>query len=332
MRLLSLILLWAVFFLQPSCLSARDDPEKNPGPAAVLSGLGANPGDVNRDSRTDIFDLFSLLWVLTRKNEPTPSADLDKDGQVNIFDLLALLRYLGSPPEPDSDFEFLVVLNKRKLLSGESIFLWGGIGEDGKVSTLYKIYSNKEIEEAILVFGGDTLTELEGRTPILCDADTISVPFGYDLSCGHIPWYVRVSDAEGNWRDTMGITEFTTNPRGTLVDPGYPLTGGLIDFPLVLKGPLQRFIIPCGVELPGDTFRIDLNRSRADSVVFPDIDSLATAIMEDLAENDSIWNEINPLNFPRLYVSPAFERSTSRNANRLYFEYSVMAEVYEIIP
>ena len=331
MRFLSLILLCALFFLQAPPLFCKADSPKTAGSDAVLSGLGTNLGDVNTDGRTNIFDLLSLLRVLSSEDDPPPSADLDHDGRVNISDLLKLLLYLADPPEPDKDFEYLVVVGKDRVLSGRPIFLWNSIDEQGKVSFEYKVFSNKEIGEVFLVLGGDTLTEVEGMIHAICDADTLLVPDACDLSCGTVPWYVRVTDTEGNWRDTMGITEFTTNARGCIVDPGYPLTGGLIDFPLVLNGPLQRFKIPVGWEFRGDTFRIDLNRSLADSVVFPDIDSLATAIMEDLAQNDSMWNYLGKIKFPRLYVSPAYDRSTSTNVDRLYVDISIFEEI-EIIP
>jgi len=321
-----------LFFLQAPPLFCKADSQKTAGSDAVLSGLGINLRDVNTDGRTDMLDLRTLLWILRGKDDPPPSADLNDDSRVNIFDLLNLLRYLADPPEPDKDFEFLVVVRNDRILSGRSIFLWNSIDEQGKVSSNYKIYSNKEIKEIVLILGRDTMTEVEGRTPTICDADTLLVTDACDLSCGTIPWYVRVTDTEGNWRDTMGITEFTTNTRNCHVDPGYPLTGGLIDFPLVLNGPLQRFKIPVGWEFRGDTFRIDLNRSHLDSVVFPDIDSLATAIMEDLSENDSMWKTLKKIGFSRLYVSPAYDRSTSRNVDRLYVDISIMAEKTEIIP
>ena len=122
MRFLSVILLWALFFLQAPCLFAGEDLEKKSGSAALLSGLGTRLGDVTRDYTTNTFDLLYLLIVLNSEDEPPPSADVDKDGRVNIFDLLKLLQYMAEPPEPDSDFEFLVVI-KNRILSGLKIFL-----------------------------------------------------------------------------------------------------------------------------------------------------------------------------------------------------------------
>ena len=52
------------------------------------------PGDVNGDSKTNIFDLLELLGVLSEVKDPPSAADLDRNDIVNIFDLLELLKLL----------------------------------------------------------------------------------------------------------------------------------------------------------------------------------------------------------------------------------------------
>lgn len=61
-------------------------------------------GDINEDSRVDIFDLLEMLGML-RNPEGQPErtrqiADMDESGAVNILDLLGLLRVLSGAQEP----------------------------------------------------------------------------------------------------------------------------------------------------------------------------------------------------------------------------------------
>ena len=55
--------------------------------------------DINDDGNTNIFDLLSMLGVLSSGNityEAMGVYDLNADGKVNIFDLLAMLNRLSS--------------------------------------------------------------------------------------------------------------------------------------------------------------------------------------------------------------------------------------------
>jgi hypothetical protein len=57
-----------------------------------------SPGDVNGDSRVDIFDLLSLLKVLggqETSQDRLEAADVNQDSRADIFDLLALLKLLS---------------------------------------------------------------------------------------------------------------------------------------------------------------------------------------------------------------------------------------------
>ena len=60
------------------------------------TGNAQLPGDVDRNGKIDIFDVLTLLSVLTGKSTSTNS-DVNLDGKTDIFDLLALLRLLRSP-------------------------------------------------------------------------------------------------------------------------------------------------------------------------------------------------------------------------------------------
>ncbi len=57
-----------------------------------------SPGDINGDSKVDIFDLLSLLKVLggiETGQEKLKAADINQDGRADIFDLLELLKLLS---------------------------------------------------------------------------------------------------------------------------------------------------------------------------------------------------------------------------------------------
>jgi len=63
-----------------------------------VEALKENPGDVNGDSRVDIFDLLSLLKVLggiETGQEKLKAADINEDSKADIFDLLELLKLLS---------------------------------------------------------------------------------------------------------------------------------------------------------------------------------------------------------------------------------------------
>ena len=52
-------------------------------------------GDVNGDGKVNIFDLLSLLKVLSGKETAEGAVDVNGDGKINIFDLLELLKTLA---------------------------------------------------------------------------------------------------------------------------------------------------------------------------------------------------------------------------------------------
>ena len=62
----------------------------------VLLEYTGQPGDVNGDTKVDIFDLLELLKVLSGKVQPTISSDVNTNGKTDIFDLLEILRQLSS--------------------------------------------------------------------------------------------------------------------------------------------------------------------------------------------------------------------------------------------
>lgn len=64
-----------------------------------VSGLKKKPprqaGDVNGDSKLDVFDLLSLLKALAGSPSSGTEADVNADGKADVFDLLALLKKLA---------------------------------------------------------------------------------------------------------------------------------------------------------------------------------------------------------------------------------------------
>ena len=60
-------------------------------------------GDLNEDSRVNIFDLLEMLKVLSNgpqsdRQKQLANVNESADGKVDIFDLLALLRVLSGQP------------------------------------------------------------------------------------------------------------------------------------------------------------------------------------------------------------------------------------------
>ena len=92
-----------------------------------------------------------------------------------------------------------------------------------------------------------------------------------------------------------------------------------IEFPLVLEGAAQAFQVG-----PYHTkYIVDLNRDNRDSVVFACMDSLAAAIMDDLAAHDPLWrhNQMGGAGNIQLFVSPAYNTLTGKTTDRLVFWY-----------
>ncbi|MFH1069782.1 MAG: M6 family metalloprotease domain-containing protein [Candidatus Glassbacteria bacterium] len=67
-------------------------PEDAPDNLYTLT-VGAS-GDLNSDDKVDIFDLLSLLKIISGKATAGQDSDLNNDGKTDIFDLLALLKKL----------------------------------------------------------------------------------------------------------------------------------------------------------------------------------------------------------------------------------------------
>jgi len=280
---------------------------------------GTSLGDVNGDGKRNIFDLLSMLQILQGTVEHTPAADLDNSGKVDVSDLVVLLQYLVNPPEKEPDLDFLLLVQHQDLFD-PLIILIGGWETTGEVKFDYKLYANKEIKEFIVVLDGDTLHKKEGYTPALCNLDTIEIPTYrcHEISCGNFPWYVSVTDIDGNRRDSTGTTEIRiVFCVGLDVDGDTWLVSQPIEFPVVLEGADQAFQID--PHISREMMTVDLNRANRDSVVFTCMDSLAAAIMEDLIENDSVWHYIQRWQRYKgqLFVSPAYNICTSEKEDRL---------------
>jgi len=308
-----------------SLLSGMPQIVRASEPRAVLSGFGPGPGDINGDGHINIFDLLAVLSQVSGAAEPAPGADLDGSGVVDTPDIKALLQIIAGYPPPASGFQFIAAIDVQALCQSE-VFLMDFMNRTGEITYPYAVYANREIKEVLFVFNGDTLTGITGDTPPLFNRDTVvlthPVHGGVDpLSCGIFPWYIRVTDNHGNWRDTTGSAEFKVWFFQGTWDPSYPMVGLPLEFPLTLQGKLQRFK---GYYrgAPTDTAFFDLNREQADSVVFPDIDSLAYAVRRSKSVRG----------LSGLIVSPAYDRIIGEKVNRLYMTTGAMAIMPYISP
>ncbi|HUU28827.1 MAG TPA: choice-of-anchor D domain-containing protein [archaeon] len=70
-------------------------PSNSPVSYHELKVLFSTPGDVDKNSKVDIFDLLELLKVLSGRVASSSSSDVDRNGATNIFDLLELLKILS---------------------------------------------------------------------------------------------------------------------------------------------------------------------------------------------------------------------------------------------
>jgi len=321
-----LLLLSILFSAHRSSALAFTGPE-GAGTSRTLP-LGGITGDMNMDGKLDIFDLLALLKFLNLA-EPPYHSDLDLNGSLDIYDIAALLNLLTSSfTREDEDLEFVVLTGQLDLFA-PIVYYHGNVDENGLARIPYRIVSNKEIEDIFFVLGRDTLTAAEGISSPVFLADTLERVRICYFSSGEIDWYIRVTGSGGEVVDTSGTTEFLfIHDIICEVHHIGPLIGRLIDFPLVLHGPLQRLKINFYRPLLHNYFfSVDLNRSRADSVVFTDIDHLANSIMEDLVEHDSTWGKIKVHgDLLRPLVSGAVEKTTGKKADRLLLDWYGMWE------
>ena len=311
----------ALLFVLPLCFSIAFAVPAGAAPAADSLKIIIRYGDINQDKAINIYDLLDLLVQLSGLEPLTSFSDLNNNGKTDVFDLLAFLRnyalFSESPPE---DFEVAASIGSRSLrLAQPRVNSFSSFNENNEVRDNYKIYSNREIEKVELIFAGDTLTQLEGLTPVFfaADPDTIKwleTPIPVSDS---IAWKITVWDSQGNCAVDSGISRFTILMPDLTLDAGYVNTGNEIEFPLILKGAWQRF----GIRLRNMTFDVDLNPEGRDSVVFEDISNLAEAVMEEILANDSLWHstDIWGSHEPYLFISAAVSITTELKSDRLYF-------------
>ncbi len=305
---------------------------------AGRSALAAKPGDVNRDSCLSFQDMRDLLRHFVDPALPA-EADVNRDGREDILDALDLVRLYSvvnaPPPEPDS-LEVVPILQLYYLCSGLMLVLpTKAINVDSVMKNdsaftfqiAFRQYANKELSGSELSFGDETFP---------APPDSLWVTFrtsSYD-SASHffhtdsIPWSIQAVAVGGQRFEQSGRTAFSCPGPGVLLDYGScPFLGDEIPFPLVLRGPWQRFAVRVTNYLVNEySIEVDLNPEGADSVVFADIDSLATAIMREVVLND-------PAHSGRfLLVSPAVEISTGIVTRRLILDTNGIQSYPTIIP
>ena len=263
---------------------------------------------------------------------------LHADRGLGLLDLVALLELLSGPSPETENFQYYILLDchafgdHKVSVNGQCDTEYAGefkIYKPLANTFSYRIYSNKDIEEVIFILNDDSLTTVQGTTGPLYDPDTLdwaSMEGEFNTS---LSWKLRLSTADGGTIiDTSGISELEVL-YCVSGDAGADIIGFEINFPLILKGPVQRFnVVAYGVSL--DTFMIDLNQSREDSVLFTDIDTLVSAInrsLETVSKQQHGWSVLYNL----FHFSPAINRWTSRKENRLMFIGRPLI-YFEIIP
>jgi len=316
MRISIIVILTGFFLIWAELGKANPDlGQGGPSPGAVLAAPGAGiVGDVNGDGQRNILDLLRLLKHFSEGLSYLESADLDKNSEVDVYDLIILLNLLAPWHERQEKFEFAIIFQGWgcQLLGDKCMMTiwtdqgcqWGSMVIPQKRA--YWIYSNKQVVQTSFVFGDDTLTTLEGQIgpdfePVPLDTAYI----GHDSEINiNVPWRVHLEAADGSTVDSVGSTEFELLVC-VIIDGSVPIIGREIEFPLVLDGPLQRFLII----YPEDSMIVDINPEQADCVIFPDIDSLVTAIRTGSQESISYID-----------LGQAVEIKSGKKTNRLLFE------------
>ncbi len=85
-------------------IEARDEmntvlsPDGAPGVfyKLVLAEYTGTPGDIDGNTKINIFDVLGLLKVLSGSEQPSILSDVDQNGKTNIFDVLELLKMLSN--------------------------------------------------------------------------------------------------------------------------------------------------------------------------------------------------------------------------------------------
>ena len=292
--------------------------------AANLYSIDTN-GDVNRDGASNIFDLLTLLKQISGMEPATEYSDLDGSGGTDIFDLLELLNLLAEHSEPLEPLEVLVTVG-RNLLTTPIVNSLSQFNGTNEVRDRYHIYSNREISRVKFIFDGEILTDTLGFTPVFFRAgpDTVQRTsiLDYFTNSEPITWKVTIWDKVGNTASDLGTSQFSVVYPEISIDGPSVQVWDAIEFPLVLHGPMQRFgikansfLAPSGV----DTFFIDLNPTKEDSVVFQGIEQLAENIMEQVSADSHLWKSMNVFGEtdPVLYISAAISEQTNQTVNRL---------------
>ncbi|MEA2062231.1 MAG: hypothetical protein U9P14_00910, partial [Gemmatimonadota bacterium] len=224
--------------------------------------IASTNGDVNRDGATNIFDLLTLLPQISGREPATEYSDLDGSGGTDIFDLLELLSLLNEQREP---LEVLATVGGNLLTTPmvNSLSQFNGTNE---VRDRYHIYSNREISRVEFMFDGEILTDTSGLTPVFFRADPDTVQLislvDYFTNSEPVTWKVTIWDQFGKTASDSGTTQFSVVYPEICMDGPSVYVWDEIAFPLVLRGPLQRFGIEANSSLTPsglDTFFIDLN-------------------------------------------------------------------------
>jgi len=315
--LASFFLVWA-----GPCQANPDLGKTGPSPGAVLAAPGTGiVGDVNADGHRNILDLLRLLKHISGWLSYTQTADLDKNSAVNVYDLIILLKLLVPWHEQKEKFEFAMVLG-HEILGSRISFFYVVDWQDCKDNPIpmprkctLRLYSNKPVEEFLLVFGEDTLTSPDDSLGYFYDPDTLQAKDRVKPLVFRIPWHLRLRVVDGSIIDSSGTTECEILFCQT-IDDLLPFIGREIDFPLVIEGTPQRFTVFPKEYIFEDTLIIDLNPKESDIVIYPDIDSLVAALRPSLVEY-IINKDGIPGGLGDIYFWPAKEVGSGRKTNRL---------------
>ena len=340
-RIISLFISACLLVVLPVLLYAFGVfPRSRPYTDSFLSASGSSiGGDINGDGRRNIFDLLSLLTVISGESSYSPAADLDGNAKADIFDLLVMLKLLSRSIVQEDKLEFVLALGTHQIIGSRLLIVDNAedcesIPKPVPVKRRLRFYSNKPIEEFFFVFGGDTLHSPEEKIGFMYDPDTLGLadsilidPFKAIKIVTRIPWHLRLRAADGTKIDSSGTTECQIL-FCIIIDGLFTLLSREIDFPLVLEGAPQSFTVFMQGPVPRDTIRIDLNPENSGIVIYPDIDSLVTAINACIKNHKS--KDGKPGIESWIDFGPAVDLNSGRKTSRLALEYPDCFIIYPL--
>jgi hypothetical protein len=314
-------------FIASICLNLLVIP-----PFLRAGGIAAKPGDVNADSSLDVRDMHGLVRIIAGRDSATAAADLDHNGRVEFRDLMLYIRMVLSMREKrPSEPQFIVAVG-ADILNSPAIDPGRWMEQDSTGSADFRFIADRPLQQARLYIEPVTFSGMSGsikKIALLPDTSINST----ELSSSLRSWEASVMDSSGQVSEQKGHAKFYYLKQGVMVDGVSPLTGLPIEFPLVLHGPWQRFVVaPPSVlfkeEWEPESYVVDLNPVGADRVVFNSLDSLASAVMSSLTERYPTPKG----KYRTMLAGPAVPYYSTYTADRLLFWRTLRMAILRLSP